>query len=385
MANYTIDPNMGFANPTPGEDPGPDYAINQSNTNTIIGAHNHSPGNGVPITPDGMNITTDLSFNSNNLLAVKTVNFFALSSPLAGLAPDLGCIYVAGNELYYNDEVGNVVQITNLGAVNSGAGSITGLPSGTASASYSSGNQRFVWQSATSTAADMDGGSVILREKIASANGVTLSSPLALAADYEIFFNAALPGAYSFLEMDTAGNISYTVPDNSTIEVSSGVLQVKAGGITNVQIAPGTITPANLGPLNYQVSPSTTSSGLTSATSYLTLPTFFGNFEVTITTGGRPVMLMIQSDGSGNDASILGQTSNASAYYRWFRDGTTNVGSGFMLLNNSGTYALFPNTFQMVDYSVSGVPGTYTYEFQMHTLGGQTVGIQYVVIFAYEM
>lgn len=207
MATFTIDPNMGFPNPTPGEDPGPDYANNLQTSLTTIGAHDHSPGKGLPVTPLGLNINADLPLNGNNLTLVKTVNFVSLIAPLAGVSPNLGCIYVSGNELYYNDESGNVIPITLNGSVNSGAGSITGLPSGTASASYSGGSQTFIWRSATNTPANMDMGSAIIREVAANAKGVTLKSVTSLGTDYDLIL-PQLPSVPKVLTLDAAGNIT---------------------------------------------------------------------------------------------------------------------------------------------------------------------------------
>src|SRR6266403_2288664 len=121
MSNFTISPNMNLPMPIPGVDPGPDYANNQNSAFTIIDGHTHSAGSGVQITPSGLNINSNLAINSNNLTLVNTVNFKANVSSLAGTSPNLGCVYVGGNELYYNDEAGNVVAITNNGSVNAGA------------------------------------------------------------------------------------------------------------------------------------------------------------------------------------------------------------------------------------------------------------------------
>jgi hypothetical protein len=92
-------------------------------------------------------------------------------------------LYVIGADLYYNDANGNQVRITQSGSVTGATGTITGLPSGTASAAYNSIiDETFIFQSASNTAANIDGGSVILiREVAANANAVTISSPTALS------------------------------------------------------------------------------------------------------------------------------------------------------------------------------------------------------------
>jgi len=237
---------MGLPVPTPAQDPGPDYAENEQTCFNTIDLHDHSPGKGVPINSNGIDINADLPFNGFNATLVKTVNFDPQAMPLTGSSPNLGCVYVAGNELYYNDEAGNVVQVTNNGSVNAGAGSITGLPSGTASASYSSVSKTFIWQSATSTAANMDGGSFIFREVVPGANGVTVSSPTSLAADYQMFWPPSLPGSGNkFLTIDSSGNMGDTYDvDNSTLQVVSSVISVKT--ITNSQIVDNSISTGKL-------------------------------------------------------------------------------------------------------------------------------------------
>lgn len=171
---------------------------------SILDGHDHSTGKGVPISPNGMNINSDLSFNSNNGTDFRSVRFTPQPAVITQAA-DVGCVYVVGNELYYNDVTGgHQIQITLNGNVNAGAGSISGLPSGTASASFSAGV--FIWQSATATAANMDAGSYVFRNATANSKGLTLSPPNAMAADYSITL-PSLPASTLPLSIDTGGNI----------------------------------------------------------------------------------------------------------------------------------------------------------------------------------
>lgn len=236
---------MGIIISEIGVDSGLQWEQNLNASEYIIDAHDHTPGKGVQITPAGFDINSDLLFNGYNATVVRAVRFNVQASPIANTGADVGEIYVSGNELYYNDVTGgNQVQITTNGSVNSGAGSISGLPSGTASASYSAGT--FTWQSATNTAANMDFGSAIFRNSGASAHGVTLSAP-SLSANTAQALPATPVSATSIMQMDTSGNMSAILTaDNSTIQVSSNNLKVKSGGITTTQIASGTITKSNL-------------------------------------------------------------------------------------------------------------------------------------------
>lgn len=211
MSDTTISPNMNLIVPVVGQDPGPDWANNLNADLGILDEHNHSPGQGVQINPAGLNINADLPLNGNNLTLVKTVNFVSQLAPLAGAPPNLGAIYVAGNELFYNDEAGNVVPITHNGSVNAGAGSITGLPNGTASVSYSGIAQTYTFQSATNTPANLDGGAITLRPIAISPNGITINAPPSLPASYSLTLPGALPGVTSAVNVDPSGNMSFVV------------------------------------------------------------------------------------------------------------------------------------------------------------------------------
>src|SRR4051812_20022083 len=108
MSNVNISPNMSLPVPVVGVDPGPDWALNINVALTLLDQHDHSPGKGVSITPLGMNISSDLSFAQNNATMLRSARFASQSAALAG-ASDLGCLYEVGNELYYNDGLGNQV------------------------------------------------------------------------------------------------------------------------------------------------------------------------------------------------------------------------------------------------------------------------------------
>lgn len=380
----TISPNMGLIVPGVGSEPGPAWANEINASLGTIDQHNHSPGQGVKITPLGLDINADLSILNNNIILVKTINFSSQVSSFPGVAPNLGAVYVAGNELYYNDEVGNVVQITNLGSVNAGAGSITGLPSGTASVSYSAGNETYVFQSATSTPANIDAGSVILREVVANANGITLSSPSGLVADYQVFFPAALPPSIKFLTLDNAGTIAdvYDV-DNSTIEVSSNLIQVKNAGITAAKLAPGAAA-ANIGPLPFAQSANSTVAA-TSSQFFIQIGT---GLTVTLTTAGNPVSFQVLNANAGAGGAFI--QSNTGQYVEFLlRNVTTSssIGAELVGIAAGGGTANWPSSsLSFVDATVVGIPGTYTWEllFRCDT-PGNTVQLFNSYIFAYEL
>lgn len=233
-------PNMAMPIPIPGVTPGPIYAQDLNASLLIVDQHNHSPGQGVLINPNGININSDLAFQSNNATTLRAARFATQAAPLA-LAADIGELYVVGNELYYNDVTGgNKIAITNNGSVNAGAGSITGLPSGTASASYSGGT--FTFQSATNTAANIDGRSYILRNSSASSFGLTLNPPLAMGSNIQITL-PSLPASQKIVTMDQLGNMAavYTT-DGTTLITNMNLLQIAPGGVGTTELATGAVT-----------------------------------------------------------------------------------------------------------------------------------------------
>lgn len=222
---------MGLAVPTIGVEAGPNWATDLNASLSTIDQHNHSSGQGVPINPSGININSDLLMNINNLTLAKSVRFSPLTVALSS-ASDIGCLYEVNADLYYNDGSGNQIRITQGGAVTGASGTITGLPSGTASASYSGGT--FTFQAATSTAANLDGASLVLRNSSASSNGLTLSPPNAMGSNYSLTL-PSLPGSTLFVTLDTSGNLGTATSIQPT--------QIAAASIQSAQLAAGVATP----------------------------------------------------------------------------------------------------------------------------------------------
>lgn len=402
MADVIISPNMNLPVPEVGIDPGQDWANNINACLGILDQHDHSSGSGVQITPAGLDINADLNINSNNLTSVKTVNFTPQLTFLPGVSPNLGCIYVAGNELYYNDEAGNVVAITKTGSVNAGAGSITGLPSGTASATYSSISKTFVWQSATSTPANMDFASAIFRNLVANSFGLTLNPPSAMGSDYSV----TLPpintsGSTAFLTYDTANNMGVGPATNGLTDAN-----IAPKSLTNASIANGTITQQLLQPRATGTTVPTGGVGISissttvtkTSTSYTNIDNGTTNLTVTITTTGRPVwvgFLPVQGD---NDSlvQINNNTSTQAAlngFIAFLNNGTiiasNNIVTQLQLASPANVFNLVgipPSSFSCLDMTVNGVPGTYTYTAQAKVSGaGAQMTIINMQLVAYEI
>lgn len=377
MANEINTPNMNLPNPVPSVAPGPEWAQDIANCLTIVDSHNHAPGSGVPINPDGININADLPFNNiNNITQLRSVNFTPTS--IAAAAPDLGCIYVQGVDLYYNDESGNKIQITSGGSVNSGAGSINGLPSGTASATYLPIPGTFQWQQSTSTAANMDAATLIVRYPgsypTITGNGIAIQAPSSLSSAYALTLPALPAANNTFLTIGTTGTIASAITiDNSTLTIDTNVLEVATGGIGTTQIADGAVTSAKLAAVNNGLSSSTGLFGTFSGT-----PVDVTNATVTIVTTGRPVFIQLLPDSSGNASFLqsVGTTSTPLAEFRIVRDSTV------ISINDLGveaTPASGPNANVVVPASsisftdLGAAAGSHTYKLQAKAGAGQAV------------
>src|SRR5262245_57542835 len=74
-AQATTSPNMGLTVPVSGTTPCPDWADYLNNSLNIIDQHNHSSGQGVQIQPNGLDISSDLTFQENSATDLKQTLF----------------------------------------------------------------------------------------------------------------------------------------------------------------------------------------------------------------------------------------------------------------------------------------------------------------------
>ncbi len=367
MSNVIISPDMNLPLPVPGQDPGPDYANNNNAAFLIVDGHDHSAGKGALIQPNGLDISSDLTFLLNNATNLRSARFATQTTALVG-ATDLGAIYNINGNLYWNNNSGVAVQITNGTSIVGTAGSITGLPSGTASVSYSGGV--YVFQSATSTSAILDAGSIVVRNATAGSNGITISAPAGLATNSAFVLPVPPSSSPAPLIMDTAGNVTATAASITGAMIASAT-------ITSTNIAPGTIGNA------FGISPSCGAFTTTGSNVVVT------NLNVTITTGGRPVMLLLTDDGTGAVASVGNSNSGSVtpltdiAFYR----GVTRLGGGRMLgqfVGSSSPNMQVPaSSFSHFDIVAAG---TYTYTVQVSNgFVGGTANVTSARLVAYEL
>jgi microcystin-dependent protein len=228
MANTTTSPYMSLPVPVAGIDPGPQFALDVNSCMSIIDQHDHTPGHGVLITPGGMNINSDLTFNDNNLTSARAIRFQSQSVPIPPSGLDIGELYEAGVDLYFNDGAGNQIRITQSGGVVGTPGSITGLTP-PASASYVSANSTFVFQSAANTPANIDCGFIILRDNVANSPSCTVYPPTMATNQVLTLPLTNTTGQTAIMTMSTADAMGYAVLDNSTIINTSGVISTGPG------------------------------------------------------------------------------------------------------------------------------------------------------------
>lgn len=382
MANTITSPNMNLSIPVPGVDPGPDYALNLNACLATIDQHNHSSGQGVQINPSGININADLPMANNNLTLARSIRFAAQSAPLS-LVTDLGCLYESGVDLYYNDGSGNQVRITQSGGVAGTPGSISNLVS-PASAAYVSANQTFVWQSAASTPANLDAGSIILRNITANSKGLTLNPPNAMSVNFSITL-PSLPLVTSLINIDASGNMGTWALDNSTLTQSAGIIQVPASGITATQLAANSVTTAKI--LNNNVTPAKLSApnyAVTSVQSNSTTSTTLVDTGLTVNvtvSGLRPVLVMLQNSGT-SFGSWGANTAGNALFLAFLRSGTIISYSASDNFGPSTATNYAASCFSYIDFPSAG---TYTYKVQYKTTSSGDVNFSNTQLIVLEL
>jgi hypothetical protein len=241
-----ITPYMSLTIPTVGSSgtSGPQYAIDINQCLQVLDAHDHTPGNGQQIPVEGLNINDNLDLGGYALIGVDFTTYSAQSAPLS----ELTSVYVVNDDLYYTDGQGNQIRLTLSGQVNTAAGNISGL-SAPATAAYVAGTGTFVWESNTNVAATMDFGSFIIRDMVASGNGVTVSVPSGLSADYSLTLPGSLPsGAAGLLLTNNSGTQTYLNRGaaNTVLRVNSGGTNIEYSTIDTANITDEAVTAAKI-------------------------------------------------------------------------------------------------------------------------------------------
>jgi hypothetical protein len=155
-------------------------------------------------------------------------------------------LYENGVDLFYNDGNGTQIRITQSGGIVGTPGSIGGLVP-PASVTYVSATPAFVFQSNVNTAANLDGGSITLRNIVLNSKGITINPPASLPANYSITLPSNPPASIKIMTMDSSGNIGVTYDtDNVTLQVSSSLLGIIPKSVGVAQLTDHVITGTQL-------------------------------------------------------------------------------------------------------------------------------------------
>ena len=264
MSFTNTSPLMNMILPIPTQELGPAWAQELYNAlYTTNDSHNHTSGNGAPITQNSFNFTGNVSFQgfaTTNMLASVYNNQGATISPLT--SPYY--LYVSGGNLYYNS-TSTSIQITTASAVNATS---SGISDGSgATAAFVS--KVLVVNKASNTPGNIQAGSYIMGDDTTDGFFVTLQPP-SLTGSYSLTM-PAIPGATSFMQLDTSGNITASVAVSGGLTYSN---LSSSAGILGTQIATGTIT-------NYSISPT---AGITSGQQATQSNVITSTLNTTITT-----------------------------------------------------------------------------------------------------
>jgi len=280
---------MGLTIPVPTVTEGPQYAQEIQQNFNLIDSHNHTSGQGALIPLNALTISQNLNMNAYSVTNLKST---ALVNQVSAPAEN-GSVYMSGDNLYWKDGTGAYnVQITNGNSLAGAAGTISGLPFGTASAAYLSGSGTFRFQSATNVGADVDCRTVTLRNNVVSSFGMQVLPP-SLAANLQVTL-PLVPASTKIVAMDSAGAMAANIDaDNSSIEIVTNNLQVKDDGITTAKILDGAVTNAKLASPN---GGSATQSFSFSGSVSNPLTTFPQTLSITTTRNGSRILVILNPD-----------------------------------------------------------------------------------------
>lgn len=380
----TTTPYMNLILPVPTSEPGPTWAEELVTAYETIDSHNHTSGQGVQIPSAGISINADLNVNNYNFTNFRSTRFQDQGSSLAG-ANDKGCLYIAGGNLYYNNGSGVAIQLTAGSALN--AASIGGIggdySTSTASEYYTSAQTTFYFTQAANTVAALAGGAYSFYYNLLSGFAVTMQASASLGASYSLTLPTALPASQAVLTSNASGVMSFATIDNSTLEDSSNVLQIKDHGVTQVKMA-AMATGSTVAAGGFATS-SSSGSFSTSSTSAVDVT----NLSVTITTTGRPVYVGLMAVPSASAVGYLGANNNTlttATMQLYLLRGATQIKQSFIDIIATGAnieITVPPESYSFFDAVAAG---TYTYKVQASVNAASTNGlVNECVLVAYEI
>jgi hypothetical protein len=178
--------------------------------------------------------------------------------------------------------------------------------------------------------------------------------------------NSSLEISGDVLQVKAAGitgaMLATSAADATTLEVASGSMRIKDLGVSTAKIAALAVTNAKLAAVNYGIS---SSSGNFITTSSAASGVVITNLSVAITTSGRPVEIsMIAASTASGTISRVTTDSGISGGQFFFRRDSTNVAVESF---ESNADFMPCSSFRFIDAPAAG---TYTYTANLRSIGG---------------
>jgi hypothetical protein len=247
------DPNMtGLIYPTEGGSEDTWDTIMNSTCWPVLGAHSHTPGDGVPIRSAALQINADVSWSSGgsnfSITDLKAIDFTPVApATVSALA---SALYVSSSDsnLYFRNQSGTAVKITDGSTLNiSIVGGITGdYASVGAALSYDDASDTYLCKQEQSLSVRQYGkiahSDIKLFEYKAAgvtpvpSNSVTMKSPAALAASYSLTLFTAVPASQQIVQLDASGNLfaTNTIANDVTYAADKNIILAGTTNTTGV-------------------------------------------------------------------------------------------------------------------------------------------------------
>lgn len=116
-------PNMNLDLPTPSVTLGPAWAVQVNAAFDVVDIHDHSSGFGVSIKPAGLDISSDLDFQTNRAINLKSSRYTDQLATLTG-ASNASSVYSKLGDLWYTNGSGVAVQLTSGSTIISAPSSV---------------------------------------------------------------------------------------------------------------------------------------------------------------------------------------------------------------------------------------------------------------------